>query len=190
MYKPSLNSFDIMCVTAIAGSINNACTTPIWIVQTRMWVDKGSKTIIQHFKEILKEGGIGALWKGFLPGLILVSNPIINFVIYEKLRSMAVSDEFSNPSVNAIFLISLFSKFAATIFTYPILTLKTKAFTQSNSDSTLSIFLNFIKREGFLALYRGLYAKLFQTLMYNTFMMMAFENIKFFVMSYLQMSPK
>ena len=76
---------------------------------------------------------------------------------------------------------SLLAKFAATIITYPILTLKTKTFTETSSDSTLTVFLKFIKKEGLFALYRGLYAKLFQTLLYNSFMMMAFEKIKYLV---------
>lgn len=183
--KPVLNSTDIMVITSIAGSITNLFTTPIWIVQTRMCVDKGNKNILQHFRDIIKEGGISALWNGFLPGLILVLNPVINFVVYEKLRSMLITDAAKAPSANAVFLISLISKFMATITTYPILTIKTKAFTSNKSDSMLTIIAEYLKKEGFVALYRGLYAKLFQTLLYNAFMMMAFEKIRHLVQNFL-----
>lgn len=94
---------------------------------------------------------------------------------------MVVMNESDIPSTYVVFLMSLLAKFAATIITYPILTLKTKTFTETSSDSTLTVFVKFIKKEGLFALYRGLYAKLFQTLLYNSFMMMAFEKIKYFV---------
>jgi adenine nucleotide transporter 17 len=137
-----------------------------------------SKPIMRHFIEIYQEGGIKALWKGFLPGLILVLNPIINFVVYEKLREMTISSPGQVPSAGKVFVVSLIAKFIATIFTYPILTIKTKAFTDKKGESTSSLLLKFIKKEGAMALYRGLYAKLFQTLLYNAFMMMTFEKIR------------
>ena len=86
-------------------------------------------------------------------------------------------------SSSKIFLVSLFAKFIATIFTYPVFTLKTKEFTNEKGASTLKILKDFIKNEGVFALYRGIYAKLFQTLLYNAFMMMTFEKIKAAVQS-------
>ena len=142
---------------------------------------KSKKTILDHWRDIWKEGKLAAFWKGFLPGLILVSNPVINFVIYEKLRTNFVLDPSKTPTALNIFFISLIGKFAATIVTYPILTLKTKAFTNSSDDSTMTILSKFIKNEGVLALFRGLYTKLFQTLLANAFMMVAFEKIREFV---------
>lgn len=178
MYKKELTSKDILIITALAGSINSAFTTPIWIVQTRMCVSKENKSAYQHFKDILKEGGILALWNGFLPGLILVLNPIINFVVYEKLRNMVVKSG-KEPSLLSIFLISMVAKFIATSITYPVLTLKTKLFTGTKNESMMKILNNYIKNEGVSALYRGIFAKLFQTLLYNSLMMTAFEKISF-----------
>ena len=86
MNKPSLDSKDMIIITTIAGCIWNILTTPVWIIQTRMCVSRVKKSIIDHWKDIWGEGKLLAFWKGFLPGLILVSNPVINFVIYEKLR--------------------------------------------------------------------------------------------------------
>lgn len=124
-----------------------------------------------------------AFWKGFIPGLILVINPVINFVIYEKLRMSLVSDPSKTPSALSIFMISLVGKFVATIVTYPILTLKTKAFTNNTNDSTMKILTDYLNKEGVLALFRGLYTKLFQTLLANAFMMVSFEKIRELVKS-------
>lgn len=168
----------MIIITALAGSITNALTSPIWKIQTRMCLAKESKSILQHFKDAIAEGGVGGLWKGFWPGLILVLNPIINFGVYEKLRALIVGDTKAVPSSSMIFVISLVAKFIATFSTYPILTLKTKEFTNKEGGSTLQILQDFLQKEGFFALYRGIYAKLFQTLLNNALMMMAFEKIK------------
>ena len=37
-------------------------------------------------KSILENEGASAFFKGVIPNLILVLNPIINFVVYEKLK--------------------------------------------------------------------------------------------------------
>ena len=39
-FVPELGTKEIMLITTLAGSINNLMTTPFWIVQTRMCVDK------------------------------------------------------------------------------------------------------------------------------------------------------
>ena len=121
MNKESLNSVDIIFVSSFAGAISSILTTPIWILQARMWVWKEKKSVVTHWEEIYKEGGIKAFWKGIIPGLILVINPVINFVIYENLRSIVTESDSKIPSVISIFVISIIGKIWATIFTYPIL---------------------------------------------------------------------
>ena len=180
------NSINIMLISLMAGVISSIWTNPIWIIQTRMWVDKLKKSITAHWKEIFKEGGILAFWKGTIPGLILVVNPVINFAIYEYLRDIVVSDNSNTPSVIVIFFISHASKFSATILTYPILTLKTKAFTNKGNESLFLIFKNYVKSEGVLALYRGLYTKIFQTLLANSFMMIGLEKIREIIQNYVK----
>ena len=149
-----------------------------------MWVAKQKKPVLRHFADIIGEGGFSALWRGFLPGLILVLNPIINFGVYEKLRKNIIEQPGQTPSASKVFVVSLIAKFIATIFTYPILTLKTKEFTNKKGESTWSVLNNFIKNEGVFALYRGIFAKLFQTLLYNAFMMMTFEKLRTYIETY------
>ena len=117
-----------------------------------------------------------AILNGFLPGLILVLNPVINFVFYEGLKKYF--EERVALTFKSIFLISMVSKFIASTVTYPILTIKTKAFTSKTSEPLFGLLASIIKREGIRGLYRGLTAKIVQTLLYNAFMMMFFENIR------------
>lgn len=179
-----LNSVDILFITAIAGSITTVVTTPIWLIQTRMCVDEtGKKTVFGHMKDIYKEGGIRAFWKGLLPSLVLVINPIINFLLYEYMRKRIVTQRNKSPTFSSIFGISVIAKFMATAVTYPILTLKTRAFTNNKKNNYAQLIQEYLQKEGVMALYRGLYTKLFQTLLYNAFMMMSFEKIRHFCMS-------
>jgi adenine nucleotide transporter 17 len=177
-YRGQHNTLDILLITALAGSITNFATSPFWKIETRMWVAKQSKSIFEHADDIIKEGGKKALWKGYIPGLILVLNPIINFVVYEKLKTKLELSSKGPLTSGAIFGISLVSKFMATITTYPMLTIKTKAFTDKTDKSTIELITSFIKTEGYQGLYRGLFTKLFQTLLYNAFMMTFFEKIR------------
>ena len=68
--------------------------------------------------------------------MILVLNPIINFVIYEKLRKAFVRRSKS-PGFSSVFLISLISKAIATIVTYPVLPLMTLAYVSEEKDGTM-----------------------------------------------------
>lgn len=178
-----------MVITTLAGSLTTLITTPIWLIQTRMCVDEtGKKTLLEHIKDIYKEGGVRAFWKGLVPSLVLVLNPIINFLIYEYLRKKMIQRN-ENPAFLVIFFISVIAKFIATWITYPILTLKTRAFTNEKNNKYFQLINDYIKKEGFFALYRGLTTKLFQTLMYNAFMMIFFEKIRFLAMSIVGQKP-
>ena len=57
---------------------------------------------------IIKEEGIGALWNGVYPSLILVSNPTIQFFTYERCRRaiesiasiISINESFIPPTIN------------------------------------------------------------------------------------------
>jgi adenine nucleotide transporter 17 len=59
--------------------------------------------------------------------LILVINPIINYVVYEKLKKAVVGNksEYHIP-FSTIFLMSSVGKILATFATYPILTVRVR----------------------------------------------------------------
>ena len=147
--------------------------------------------MMKLIREIYKNEGLWAFYKGVLPNLILVLNPIINFVIYEGLRQLAINKyekEINIPSY-LIFIISSLGKIAATYATYPILTIRVQFHTniikEQEGEKKLSqlekavLFIN--KVGGILGLYKGIEAKLLQTILYNAFMMMVYEKLRLFV---------
>ena len=79
-------------------------------------------------RNIIKNEGISAFFKGVIPNLILVINPIINFVVYEYLKKFAIKKFGSERKISfaAIFMMSSIGKILATFATYPILTIRVK----------------------------------------------------------------
>lgn len=81
--------------------------------------------MIETIKSIYKTEGLQAFYKGVLPNMILVINPIINFVVYESLKKELLKNKYSVNTFQLI-LISFIGKTIATLFTYPILTIRVK----------------------------------------------------------------
>ena len=58
--------------------------------------------------------------------MILVINPIINFVVYEAIKKLMKRSGFTDTSTLSIFIASSIGKVLATFATYPILTVRVK----------------------------------------------------------------
>ena len=88
--------------------------------------------------EISKNEGISAFFKGVLPNLILVLNPIINFVVYENIKKFALKKYGSERKIpfSAIFFMSSIGKIMATLATYPILSVRVKLQADKNKDGS------------------------------------------------------
>lgn len=107
--------------------------------------------------------------------LILVINPIINFVIYEKLKKIAIQKFGSEKNIpfSSIFLMSSIGKICATLVTYPILTIKIRAQASQDKEKKESL--------GIRDLYKGLEAKIVQTCLYNAFLMASYEKLRYVI---------
>ena len=124
--ESELNSGHIMLITAMAGSTSSIFANPFWLLNTRMTLAKDKKSMLQTIKEIYKTGGIREFYKGVLPNMILVLNPIINFVVYEAIKKVLMSKDQKSASALTIFIASSIGKILATFATYPILTVRVK----------------------------------------------------------------
>ena len=129
--RKELSELDISIITFISGTINSVMTNPIWFINARMTISKDKKSLFQTIIDIYKNEGILAFYKGVLPNMMLVINPIINFVIYEGLKKYLLKNKFSL-NLFQLLTISSIAKAIATIFTYPILTVRVKM--QTNKE--------------------------------------------------------
>ena len=182
MKREELSELDISIITFFSGTINSLLTSPIWFLNTRMTISKDNKGLVATIKEIYQKEGLGAFYKGVLPNMLLVINPMINFVIYEGLKKFLLKKKFTL-NVAQLLAITSFAKAIATIFTFPILTVRVKmqANKEEQKESLPSQILKIVKAAGLEGLYLGVFAKMVQTILYNAFLMVVYERLRLLI---------
>uniref|UniRef100_A0A8C7XAC6 Peroxisomal membrane protein PMP34 n=1 Tax=Oryzias sinensis TaxID=183150 RepID=A0A8C7XAC6_9TELE len=182
----------------VAGVVNVLLTTPMWVVNTRLKL-QGVKFrdedlhqthyrgIFDAFSQIIANEGVGTLWNGTLPSLILVLNPAVQFMFYEALKRKAGKGGKKISSAQ-IFLIGAIAKAVATTVTYPLQTVQAilrfgqykgdgKGGLMGSLSNIFFLFMDRIKNHGVLGLYKGLEAKLLQTVLTAALMFVVYEKI-------------
>ncbi|XP_041362477.1 peroxisomal membrane protein PMP34-like [Gigantopelta aegis] len=183
----------------VAGVINTVLTTPLWVVNTRLRL-QGAKLQTKDYKsnglkykgildcllKIAKHEGILALWSGTLPSTILASNPAIHFMIYEFMkRYFQKAYHTAELSGMLYFMIGAVAKAVATVVTYPLQVIQSRLRAgYSQVESTLSMLdaiMHLTKTHGVQFLYKGMEAKLLQTILTAALMFVAYEKIAAFI---------
>ncbi|RDX76640.1 Peroxisomal nicotinamide adenine dinucleotide carrier [Mucuna pruriens] len=213
----SVGMLSSLIVAALSGCVNVLSTNPIWVVVTRMQTHRkelngtppnqglsagteqpilpaneplpyGISHVIQ---EIYGEAGIWGFWKGVLPTLIMVSNPSIQFMLYEamltKLRKRRAWSMSSSNGVTAleIFFLGALAKLGATVVTYPLLVVKARL--QARQDKTgdrrrhykgtWDAIIKMIRYEGFEGFYKGMGTKIVQSVLAAAVLFMMKEEL-------------
>ncbi|GAU39530.1 hypothetical protein TSUD_223000 [Trifolium subterraneum] len=208
----SVGMFSSLIVAALSGCVNVLLTNPIWLVVTRMQTHRkeskrtlsdprlsdainqttlstvelrayGTSHVIQ---EVYDEAGVLGFWKGVLPTLVMVSNPSIQFMLYETLLAKLKKGRASN-SVTAIeiFLLGAIAKLGATVVTYPLLVVKARlqARQVQNGDKrhhykgTWDAIIKMIRYEGFNGFYKGMGTKIVQSVLAAAVLFMVKEEL-------------
>ncbi|CAN9505214.1 unnamed protein product [Ophioblennius macclurei] len=197
--KQSTSTNDLMFGIA-AGIINVLATTPLWVVNTRLKLQGSNfrnldihptnySGILDAFMQIIRDEGVGALWNGTFPSLLLVLNPAIQFMIYEGLKRQLRRGVPRELSSLEVFMIGAVAKAIATTVTYPLQTIQSilrfgqfnKSAEKSKLLSTLRtikyLLANRTRKYGMLGLFKGLEAKLLQTVLTAALMFLLYEKI-------------
>eukprot|EP01006_Ploeotia_vitrea_P060636 TRINITY_DN76261_c0_g1_i1.p1 TRINITY_DN76261_c0_g1~~TRINITY_DN76261_c0_g1_i1.p1 ORF type:complete len:497 (-),score=229.84 TRINITY_DN76261_c0_g1_i1:64-1503(-) len=217
----TLGPLQNMAVASVAGAVNCFVTVPIWVVATRLTLqrDKDARrpaasptsvasTQVEHryngifdaLATILREEGIKGLYQGLVPALLLVSNPCIQFMVYEQLTayvqfvrryrvqrymartgkvlSFKQQEHLGRADTREIFLLGAVAKAIATVATYPYQVIKSRMQLKNNPyKSTMHAFRRIIREEGVGALFQGMRAKMFQTVLNSAFMFVFYEHL-------------
>lgn len=197
-----------MAIGALAGVVNVLTTTPFWVVNTRIKMQgsrqilagqqpSDSETVARQAKDIdevryecltdgllkiIQNEGPAALWSGTLPSLVLVSNPAIQFAIFELLkRNLKQALDRKELSPFHVFTLGAISKSISTVISYPLQVVQTKKRHGSPEvkNKSMSDILNELIQTG--TLYKGMEAKLMQTVMTTALMYVFYERIYSFV---------
>lgn len=190
---PGLN----LAVGAVAGSVNVCLTTPLWMVCTQLAVQAkhGAKDGQEPYRGMIdglircyQTEGVQGLWKGLTPNLMLVSNPTIHFFTYERVRFAfeRLSKRRGSPITSLeFFLMGALAKTVATVFTYPVQIAQSQLRNDRKSkdgsrkySGTLDCLRKIYTAAGFAGLYRGIFAKLWQTVLTAAFQFMTFEKLR------------
>ncbi|XP_014610838.1 PREDICTED: peroxisomal membrane protein PMP34 [Polistes canadensis] len=194
-----------LLVASIAGVINVLTTTPLWVVNTRLKMkginsvneknNNDYNTLYDGLFHIWKYEGIEKLWAGTLPSLLLVANPAIQFMTYESIKRRVNASSGIQPSAWVFFAIGAIAKTVATTLTYPLQLIQTKlrhGYKYPDlppNAGTIQILFYILKKQGLLGLYKGMEAKLLQTVLTAALMFLTYEKISRFVFRILLHRP-
>lgn len=212
----SVGMLSSLLVAALSGCVNVLLTNPIWVVVTRMQTHRkplkesqpdqnlstapdeaflaaiepppyGTSHAVQ---EVYDEAGIFGFWKGVFPTLIMVSNPSIQFMLYETMLKKLKERRASNKKGNGvtaleIFFLGALAKLGATVVTYPLLVVKSRLQAKQVIDGdkrqhykgTFDAFMKMIRHEGFSGFYKGMSTKIVQSVLAAAVLFMVKEEL-------------
>lgn len=168
--------------SSLAAAINIVLTEPLWKANTvlkmipREEAKKGN--LITVILMMAKSDGLGSLWNGTTVSLWLISNPIIQFTVYEYLKRKFLRRGGKFTPVHAFFFGAI-SKAVATVVTYPLQVAQTRLrITRDTQSKTVgSVLLELYREKGLEGLFQGCSAKLSQTVLTAAFMFAFYERI-------------
>ncbi|GAW22050.1 hypothetical protein ANO14919_115850 [Xylariales sp. No.14919] len=196
-----LTTVESMMAGALAGSATVILTNPIWVVNTRMTTRKeslevsqelvvegsGAKVVQEKPKPpttigtliaLLKEEGPQALFRGVIPALVLVINPILQYTLFEQMKNVFEARRKRNATPTVAFFLGALGKLFATSITYPYITVKSQMHVAGNGqkEGMGQAISRVIKEEGYAGLYKGLGPKVTQSVLTAAFLF-AFKDV-------------
>ncbi|KAF2146214.1 uncharacterized protein K452DRAFT_315437 [Aplosporella prunicola CBS 121167] len=198
-----------LCAAACAGIVTGTATNPIWLVKTRLQLDKSHasevggrqyKNALDCTLQVVRKEGIKGLYKGLSASYLGVTESTLQWVLYEQMKmSLAARQERLDISGRQhTFWDKVVSwtgglgaagsaKFIATILTYPHEVLRTRlrlAPTENGRPrytGLVQCFRLVAKEEGLVGLYGGLTPHLLRTVPSAAIMFGTYETLlKFF----------
>lgn len=181
----------------LAGTIAVILTNPLWVVNTRLKLqgakfksgDYKSKRychysgIIDCLYKICKYEGVKTLWSGTSASLLLVSNPAIQFMVYETLKRnlhfLFIDQDLCGGVI--YFIYGAVAKLVATLVTYPLQVVQTRV--RAGFDNTtetgkgIGSSRKSLRWRSLRTWYRGLESKLTQTVLTAALMLFVYEKI-------------
>ncbi|KAI1325645.1 mitochondrial carrier [Xylariaceae sp. FL0255] len=196
-----LTTIESMLAGALAGSATVILTNPIWVINTRMTTRResleesqelvvegsGAKAITSRPKPpttvgtllaLLREEGPQALFRGVLPALVLVINPILQYTLFEQMKNMVEARRKSNITPTTAFYLGALGKLFATSVTYPYITVKSQMHVAGNGqkEGMTQAISRVVREEGYSGLYKGIGPKVTQSVLTAAFLF-AFKDV-------------
>jgi len=177
---------------ATAGLLSSCTTNPLWVIKTRMQLERerASPSLVSIVRTIYSERGVRGFWRGVSASAYGISETVMHFVIYEKLKqqwldwdsqltgSSGLSKKRTVRDFLALMLCGAVSKTVATSLAYPHEVARTRLREAGTKYHTFWSTLAIVHREeGLAGLYRGLGTNLLRQIPNAAVMMSTYELV-------------
>jgi len=168
------------------GWISVALTLPLELISTRVTCTSPPISALVATKQLWREGGFGAFWRGLRVMLVLCLNPALTFTAFGWLRCLLLAFRSTiRPQTLGVaqpapvlqwweaFLVGVSAKMATLVAVYPLI--RAKFVLQSSGamqeESLFGVLRRLAVHDGLAALYRGLSAQLSKSLLSSALML-------------------
>ncbi|EEY56593.1 Mitochondrial Carrier (MC) Family [Phytophthora infestans T30-4] len=162
------------------GYLSELChlpiTMPMELVGTRMQTGSESGSILQILRSIVKESGIGGLYKGLGAYFVLCLQPAIQYTVFERLKGVYLRKfKQASQALGALeaFVLGAIARSFATLVLFPYI--------RAKKETIASTLQRVYTEEGPLALYRGLGPELTRGALSSALMLMIKEKIQMYI---------
>nr|XP_033778424.1 solute carrier family 25 member 33 [Geotrypetes seraphini] len=182
-----------MCSAGTAAFITNSLMNPIWMVKTRMQLerrvkDSKQKNALQCARYVYRTEGMRGFYRGLTASYAGISETIICFVIYEALKKYLKDGQLpSSPSAGCekgptnilgLMFAAAFSKGCASCIAYPHEVIRTRLREEGTKYKKFCQTARLVAcEEGYTAFYRGLLAQLFRQIPNTAIVLSTYELI-------------
>ncbi|KAI5955889.1 TPC1 [Candida jiufengensis] len=187
--------YEALIAGSIAGGTSRAITAPLDTIKIRLQLQqhtfKHRETVPTIIKNLLKEEGIIALWKGNVPAEILYilygGVQFTSYSIFSKSLSKFEKDyNLKLSSASHSLIVGLGAGFASTIITYPFDLLRTRlvANKKKNLLSMTKVFRGILRSEGLKGMFVGIRPAMFSVALNTGLMFWSYELAREFSSDY------
>jgi solute carrier family 25 folate transporter 32 len=191
-----LNAIDHLQCAAAAGVASAFLTNPIWMVKTRVQIQKTTgkpASAASIALDIVRREGFFALYRGIGPALWLVSNGALQFMAYEQLKMFAIArlvDSEKELHSSHFLVMGAASKTFSTLITYPLQVTKARLYQKVEETGlpkykgVLDVWNHTIRHQGARGFYSGLIPHLMKTAPASALTFFAYENVYRFLQKF------
>ena len=129
-------------------------------------------SVVSH---LAKKHGLTNLWSGLGTSMWLVSNPVIQYAMYDVLKTRTAAGGQISPAKG--FLLGAFSKAVATVLTYPLQVAQSRLRASTDNISMFQALRQIYIKDKLPGYFKGIGPKLVQTVLNAAFMFYFFEAL-------------
>ena len=177
--------------SCLAGTCNVLLTNPLWLTNMRIVTGETKNTnLFRALSEIMAKDGLWSMWSGTGSSILLISNPVLQFFAYERLKSHQLDRaDRANLAPLQAFVTGAIAKAIATIVTYPLQLTQTVLRLQRRPPAEheqeqiqqyrgiWDCLWKLYQKDGLPGWFMGMRAKLLQSVMTAAFTFLTYEQI-------------